>query len=332
MVNKALPAVSIVIPAYNAEETIGPLLDSLLALDYPDFEVIVVNDGSEDGTKEIAEQYSVRLIDQPNRGASAARDAGLRAAKRGIVAYVDSDVTVERDWLRHLVEPLDDHGVAASTGCTIFLRNETCSSWMRSLDIERRNSRRKVDTRLANGPNSAFRKDVLLGIGGFDPNWFHAEDTEVSYKLWGRGYRIRYVPEAIVHHVPEEDWRDFLRKRYRDARAFARVLARYPRSAFFEDDFVETGMKIQPPLFLAIIVLAVSAALLAFTSLFVYALVSLAGFFLAGVLLNLREAASVAHESKHPRFFFIGLGLGVVRGFAWGVGLGIGTARQVSGV
>src|SRR3972149_2171572 len=158
------PKVSVVAPAYNAEATMAPLLESLLQLDYPDFEVIIVNDGSTDRTREIVLQHPVRLVDQPNRGASAARDAGLRVASSEIVAYVDSDVAVTRDWLRHLVRPFSDPTVAATTGQTIFLRNDKCSSWMRSLDIARRNARRGSYTRLANGPNSAFRRNVLVEV------------------------------------------------------------------------------------------------------------------------------------------------------------------------
>ncbi len=327
----SFPRVSIVVPTYNAEKTIGPLLDSLLALDYPDYEVTVVNDGSRDGTKAIVERYPVTLIDQPNRGASAARDAGLRRASGEIVAYVDSDVTVTRDWLKNLVGPLSDATIAAATGRTIFLRNEKCTSWVRSMDIERRNAGRREYTRLANGPNSAFRRAVLLQIGGFDPRWFHAEDTEVSYRIGLKGYRIRYVPDAIIHHVPEEDWRDFLRKRYRDAKAFTRMLAKYTRRAALEDDFVTLGMKVQPPIFLATLVLAILAALLPSTPLETCILTALIGFFLFAVVLNLREALTIALSSRKIGFFLKALGLGIMRGFAWGAGLGIGGLKQVVG-
>jgi cellulose synthase/poly-beta-1,6-N-acetylglucosamine synthase-like glycosyltransferase len=322
------PSVTIVVPTYNAEETIGPLLESLLHLDYPTYDIIIVNDGSKDRTREIVERYPVRLINQPNRGASAARGAGLQAASSEIVAYVDSDVTVTPDWLRGLVRPFSDETVGATTGRTVFLRNEKCTSWLRSMDIERRNAGRGTFTRLANGPNSAFRRSLLLEIGGFDPNWFHAEDTEVSYRIWRRGYRIRYVPEAVVNHIPEQDWRTFSKKRYRDAKAFTRMLRRYSRSAILEDDFVTFGMKIQPPLFLVLIMAAVVAALLQLTPFGHPALVVVAGLFLLSLLLNLPEVFALARASGRVAFFFRGLGLSLLRGFAWGVGLGVGGMRQ----
>lgn len=325
-----LPKVTIVVPTYNAERTIGPLLDSLLKLDYPDYEVVVVNDGSRDRTKALVEQYPVRIIDQPNRGASAARDAGLRAASGEIVAYVDSDVTVEPDWLRKLVAPFADSSlVGGTTGRTVFLRNETCSSWMRSLDIERRNARRKEYTRLANGPNCAFRRNLLLELGGFDPRWYHAEDTEVSYRVWQRGFRIRYVSDAVVHHVPEEDWRDFLRKRYRDAKAFTRMLFHYPKTAILEDDFVETSMKVEPPLFLLLILAAFGLPFLLWTPVGVYFLAGFLILLAIAVFLNLAGAIVLAKASRSPSFFFKGLVLGMLRGIVWGVGLGVGGVRQV---
>ncbi len=325
---ESLPRVSVVIPTYNAEKTIGPLLDSLQNLDYPDYEVIVVNDGSRDGTKAIVARYPVRLIDQPNMGASAARDAGLRAATGDIIAYVDSDVAVTPDWLRHLVKPFQDPAIGATTGRTVFLRNEKCSSWVRSMDIERRNAGRKEFTRVANGPNSAFRKGVLHEVGGFDPSWYHAEDTEVSYRVWQKGYKIRYVPEAVVHHVPEEDWRDFLRKRYRDAKAFTRMLAKYPRTAILKDDFVELEMKIQPPLFLLTILCGLGSSLWIFFPWGVYGFLGFGVLSLVGIALNVPEAATLSTSSRKASFFFKGLGLQILRGFAWGLGLGIGGIRQ----
>jgi cellulose synthase/poly-beta-1,6-N-acetylglucosamine synthase-like glycosyltransferase len=277
------------------------------------------------------ERYPVRLINQENRGASAARGAGLKAATGEIVAYVDSDVAVTPGWLRQLVQPFSDPTIGAATGRTVFLRDEKCTSWMRSMDIERRNAGRRAFTRLANGPNSAFRRSLLLEVGGFDDAWYHAEDTEVSYRIWERGYRISYVPEAIVHHVPEGNWRTFYRKRYRDAKAFTRMLRRYSRSAILEDDFVTFGMKVQPPLFLALILAACVTAVLQLTPFGYLALLVLTALFLIALLVNLPEVVAVARASGRTGFFFRGLGLSLLRGFAWGAGLGAGGLRQLVG-
>ena len=111
---------SVVVCAYNAARHARRLPDSLGRLNYPDFEVIVVNDGSSDDTGDIARRYpGVRLIEMPNGGLSAARNIGLSAATGEIVAYTDADVRVDRDWLTYLVQPLLSSDVVGSGGPNI---------------------------------------------------------------------------------------------------------------------------------------------------------------------------------------------------------------------
>ena len=103
--------------AYNAERTMEACLASLEVLNYPDYEVIVVNDGSRDRTLEIAESYSYcRIISQPNRGLSVARNVGAEAATGEIVAYTDSDCVADPDWLTYLVAKMEASGLAACGG------------------------------------------------------------------------------------------------------------------------------------------------------------------------------------------------------------------------
>lgn len=94
-----------VICAYNAATTLEDCLSSLARLRYPNYEVIIVKDGSRDATLELARRYPFQLINVPNGGLSAARDLGLYAATGELVAYTDSDVRVDEDWLSFLVQP-----------------------------------------------------------------------------------------------------------------------------------------------------------------------------------------------------------------------------------
>ena len=111
------PKVSVVVCAYNAADTLDDCLTSLDQLTYPDYEVIVVNDGSKDDTEAIARRYPfVRLITTPNNGLSAARNIGLSAATGAIVAYTDADVRVDPDWLTYLVQPFLHSDVVAAGG------------------------------------------------------------------------------------------------------------------------------------------------------------------------------------------------------------------------
>lgn len=316
--------VSVCVAAYNAKSTIRPLLDSLLALDYATYEVIVVDDGSTDTTARIVSEYAgagspIRLVEQGNRGASAARNRALENARHDIVAYTDSDTRVDPAWLTELVAPFEDPTVGATTGRTVFETNGRCTSWVRSVDIAHRNRSRDRVTRLANGPNCAFRRELLTEIGGFDPDWFHAEDTTVSYEVYAHGSVIRYAPEAVVYHVPEDDWRRYLTKRYRDAKAFTRVLVTYPNDAAVHDDFVPFTWKVQPPvfafLFFGIPLFAVLGAL--GVGLWVALLVCC-------VALNAPFATRVAARSKRFDFFIRTLALTTARGFCWGGGLVVG--------
>ena len=96
------PRVSVVICSYNGSRTIRQTLEAVAEVDYPDLEVIVIDDGSTDGTAAIAAEYDVQLISQENRGLSAARNTGWQAATGEIVAYHDDDAYPDRDWLRYL--------------------------------------------------------------------------------------------------------------------------------------------------------------------------------------------------------------------------------------
>src|SRR5206468_5876731 len=96
------PRISVVVCTYNGARTIRDCLDGLQRLAYPDYEVIVVDDGSTDGTGAIAAQYDVRLIQTANRGLANARNTGLKAATGQIVAYLDDDASPDPHWLSYL--------------------------------------------------------------------------------------------------------------------------------------------------------------------------------------------------------------------------------------
>src|SRR5262249_54804206 len=111
-----LPKVLVIVCTYNSAPTLPECLDSLLALQYPEREIIVINDGSRDGTEAILKQYPVRAITVPNGGLSRARNLGLEQATGDIVAYTDADVRVDPDWLTYLVAKLCEPAFMAAGG------------------------------------------------------------------------------------------------------------------------------------------------------------------------------------------------------------------------
>ncbi len=110
------PRVSVVVCNYNGGETLAETLDSLLVLDYPDYEVVYVDDGSTDESLAIARRYEprIRIIAQENRGLGTARNVGAEVATGAIVAYIDSDAYADAEWLRYLILKLEATGAAAA--------------------------------------------------------------------------------------------------------------------------------------------------------------------------------------------------------------------------
>lgn len=198
------PGVSIVVCGYNAASTIDDCLAALARLDYPTFEVIVVDDGSTDDTAARARAYAgVRLISIANGGLSAARNVGAHAARHEIVAYVDADVRVDPCWLTYLVQPFVTSDAVAVGGPNIVPPDD---DWFAHCVARAPGapSHVLIDDRIADhvpGCNVAIRRDALLAIGGFDPIFLRAgDDVDVCWRLQATGGQIAFSPAALVWH------------------------------------------------------------------------------------------------------------------------------------
>ena len=198
------PRVSVVVCAYNAADTLEDNLRSLEQLTYPDYEIILVNDGSKDRTSEIGHNFStVRVIDTPNAGLSAARNVGLAEATGEIVAYTDADTRVDRDWLTFLVQPFLTSDVVGSGGPNVVPADDPPIAQC----IARAPggpTHVLLDDRIAEhvpGCNMAFRRDALLAIDGFNPTYLRAgDDVDVCWRLQARGWKIGFASSALVWH------------------------------------------------------------------------------------------------------------------------------------
>jgi O-antigen biosynthesis protein len=197
------PKVSVVICAYNAARTLEDNLASLTRLDYPNYEVIVVDDGSSDATAEIASRYPFRLISVPNAGLSAARNLGLHAASGEIVAYTDADTRVDQHWLSHLVQPFIESRAVGVGGPNVVPPED---GWI--AQCVARSPGGPVHVMLDNaeaehipGCNMAFRKRALEAVGGFDPTYVKAgDDVDICWRLQEHGHSLGFAPGAVVWH------------------------------------------------------------------------------------------------------------------------------------
>lgn len=231
--NTTLPKVSVVVCSYNGARTLEECLSSLMCLNYPDYEVILVNDGSTDATSEIAKRFPlVRYIEQENRGLSYARNVGARAASGEIVAYTDDDCVADVDWLTYLTRAMDDQRVDAIGGPNITPLTDGWTA--RCVSVSPGNpSHVMLDDRRAEhvpGCNMAYRREVLLEIGGFDTQYRTAgDDVDLCWRLLDQGKEIGFAPSALVWHHRRCTVKAYLKQQKGYGRAEAMVQFKHPQ-------------------------------------------------------------------------------------------------------
>jgi cellulose synthase/poly-beta-1,6-N-acetylglucosamine synthase-like glycosyltransferase len=226
------PKVSVIVCAYNAERTMDSCLASLKELNYPNYEVIVVNDGSSDRTLQITQRYDyVRLINQENKGLSVARNVGMTAATGEIVAYTDSDCMADPDWLTYLVAKFLSSGLAAVGGPNLSPPEDSlvpaCVAVSPGVPTHILLSD-EVAEHIA-GCNMAFRRQVLQEINGFNPIFRTAgDDVDICWRLQDRGYTIGFSPAAIVWHFRRNTVAAYLKQQQGYGKAEALVYFQHP--------------------------------------------------------------------------------------------------------
>jgi len=225
------PRASVVICSYNGSRTLRDCLDGVARLDYPDYEVIVVDDGSTDATPAIAEEYRCRLIRTPNRGLASARNTGLAAATGEIVAYLDDDARPDPHWLAYLAATFLSTSHAAVGGPNLAPAGDGAIA-----DCVARSPGGPVHVLLTDreaehipGCNMAFRRECLAAIGGFDLQFRVAgDDVDVCWRLQERGWTIGFHPTAMVWHHRRNSIRAYWRQQLGYGRAEAMLERKWP--------------------------------------------------------------------------------------------------------
>jgi glycosyltransferase involved in cell wall biosynthesis len=226
------PRVSVVVCAYNAERTMDQCLASLAVLNYPDYEVIVVNDGSRDRTLEIAEGYDYcRIISQPNKGLSAARNVGAEAATGEIVAYTDSDCVADPDWLTYLVAKMEASDLVACGGPNFPPPEDTLVPAAVAV-APGGPTHVLISDEVAEhiaGCNMAFKREVLIQLGGFDPIYRAAgDDVDICWRFQDAGYTIGFSPAAVVWHFRRNTVAAYCTQQRGYGKAEALVYSKHP--------------------------------------------------------------------------------------------------------
>ena len=227
------PRVSVVVASYNGAHTLADCLASLERLRYPDYEILLVDDGSTDHTAEIAARFpSVRLLrHERNLGLSAARNTGIAAATGEIVAFTDADCRADEDWLHHLVGALLESD-AVGVGGPNFLPPEDSPLAAAVMASPGGPAAVLLTDRLAEhipGCNMAFYRWALEAVGGFDPVFRRAgDDVDICWRLLQAGHSLVYAPAAVVWHYRRSTVPAYLRQQSGYGEAEALLLRKHP--------------------------------------------------------------------------------------------------------
>jgi glycosyltransferase involved in cell wall biosynthesis len=219
---------SIIIPAHNAEVTLGECIEACLAQERSGFEVIVVDDGSTDATPRIAQEYAVHYIRQDQSGPAAARNRGAQAARGAYLVYTDSDCAPESGWLARLLERFDEGTVAVGGTYTNAEAGNLLADFVHE-EIVMRHATFNDEVDFLGSFNVAYRKDAFEAAGGFDESFKAAsgEDNDLSYRLTEYG-KLRFAPEArVAHHHPTRVL-PYLRTQYRHGYWRVKLYTKHP--------------------------------------------------------------------------------------------------------
>ena len=205
---------SIIIPNWNGRKLLEKNLPAVLATGAE--EVIVVDNGSTDGSKEYLKSQISKIktttqnlkliLNNQNLGFARAVNQGVKAAKGGIVVLLNNDVVPEKDFLKPLIKDFQDSKIfAISLGEVSW--NWARGKWIKGF-VEHESGPKTKTPHIsfwASGGSGAFRKDVWLKLGGFDEIFapFYWEDIDLSYRAWKRGYEVLWEPDSVVHHQHE---------------------------------------------------------------------------------------------------------------------------------
>jgi cellulose synthase/poly-beta-1,6-N-acetylglucosamine synthase-like glycosyltransferase len=218
-----LPSVAVIVPAYNEAVGIEAAVRSLTAADYPELEIVVVDDGSDDGTAELVTRLAlprVTVISKVNGGKASALNAGIAATSAPVVVMVDGDTQFEPDTIRRLVQPLVDDRVGAVSGNTkVGNRRGLLGRWQHieyvtGFNLDRRMYEVLQCTPTVPGAVGAFRRDVLAEVGGVSDDTL-AEDTDLTLAIGRTGRRVVYADDARAWTEAPSSLGSLWRQRYR---------------------------------------------------------------------------------------------------------------------
>ena len=234
------PAVSVIVPVLNSEATIRDLLESLIRVDYDEgkLEVIFVDGGSTDKTREIIQEYPVKLILESRRGLNLARNVGFKSSQGDILLFTDSDCVVPTDWARRMVRNFEEAEVGCVGGSTSRHKDSFLSKYADDslMPVLRKFKKREVlenvepPLRYPAGCNMAFRRSAVEEVNGFDEEIHHGfDEDELVERICNAGYRMVLDPETVIEHQYRGTFASFLKRTFNYGRGGALLFKKKTR-------------------------------------------------------------------------------------------------------
>lgn len=241
--------VSLYVPCYNAEKTIGDCLDSVMKQTYKIDEILVIDDGSEDKTVELAKRYPVRIIShEKNMGLAASRNTAFKQAKNEFVAGIDADCVADAEWLKQLMDCFVDDNIAGCGGMLIErYTSRLADAWRHAHMPQRWGPELLENPPFLYGSNNVFRKKAVEKAGFYDEEYrTNYEDVEISARIYNCGLKLIYNPWACVEHLRKDtissvlsSYCNWLRYKYaaslRFNQFFGRIILAVGRAAEYAD-------------------------------------------------------------------------------------------------
>lgn len=241
--NSFSPFVSIIVPVFNEAKIIRQSIESLLNLNYKDYEIIIVNDGSTDNTSSVAERFvgyqqgrinkiKITLINKENGGKSTALNAGIKYSNADFVLCMDGDSQLSPDSLKRAVRHFKDQKIGAVAGNVKVLNRRKFLTDLQALEyIEGLNMARSAQSlvRAVNiipGPIGLFRKSAISDAGFYSSDTF-AEDADLTLKILAKGWKIYYEPRAISYTEAPSSFQQLLKQRYRWTRGIIQSIRKH---------------------------------------------------------------------------------------------------------
>jgi poly-beta-1,6 N-acetyl-D-glucosamine synthase len=230
------PSISLIVPAFNEEITIKKTIQSLIELDYPNYEVLIIDDGSTDKTLEIAKRFAsseVKVIHQKNQGKANALNNGIKNSNGEIIVTVDADTLLKKDSLRKISDRfINNNKLGAVAGNVKVIPENSLLNGIQGteytvgINLVRKAQSMLGCVMIVPGPIAALKRGAIEKAGFFSDDTF-AEDFDITMKILEQGYKVEYEDQSVSYTDAPKNLEDFMKQRRRWYRGMVQVLDKH---------------------------------------------------------------------------------------------------------